>query len=70
MEDNVEIEATSEDSIKGHFSTVTTFSKYLAILLFIALPFIGGWIGWKEGKEREEGGQQHSVPKVLLTYYG
>lgn len=25
---------------------VTTVSKYLALLLFIALPFLGGWVGY------------------------
>lgn len=28
---------------------VTPFSKYLALILFIALPFMGGWIGFEYG---------------------
>lgn len=27
-------------------NTVTPFSKYLAMTLFVALPFLGGWIGY------------------------
>lgn len=46
MEDSTEIETTSEHLVKDKFVTVTTFSKYLAMLLFITLPFIGGWIGY------------------------
>ncbi len=29
------------------WNTVTPFSKYLAMALFVALPFLGGWIGYK-----------------------
>lgn len=31
---------------KGILTTVTPFSKYLSLILFICLPFIGGWIGY------------------------
>ncbi len=34
-----------EISLKEQFTTVTTLSKYLALALFIALPFIGFWLG-------------------------
>ena len=30
---------------KKHFYTVTPLSKYLAMALFIALPFLGFWVG-------------------------
>ncbi len=30
----------------------TRFSKYLALILFIALPFIGGWVGYLNGPEK------------------
>jgi len=32
--------------------TVTPFSKYLALVLFIILPFIGGWIGYNYSPEK------------------
>lgn len=31
---------------KDRFTKVTTFSKYLALVLFVALPFVGGLIGY------------------------
>ena len=33
-------------------STVTPISKYLAVALFIVLPFIGGWIGYMYAPEK------------------
>lgn len=32
-------------SIKKQFTTVTTLSKILALALFVALPFIGFYVG-------------------------
>lgn len=37
----------TEISIKKHFFTVTPFSKYLAMALFVILPFVGFWMGFK-----------------------
>lgn len=37
---------STKTSMKEQFTTVTPVSKYLAILLFIALPFVGFWIGF------------------------
>ena len=37
------------DSLKK----VTPLSKYLAMILFIAMPFIGGWIGYRYAPEKE-----------------
>ncbi len=31
---------------------VTLFSKYLAMTLFIVLPFIGGWVGYTSAPEK------------------
>jgi len=42
-------EVASEDkkpTASENLHTVTPVSKYLAMLLFILLPFIGGWIGY------------------------
>jgi len=51
-ENNFISEETSESPLKTQFTTVTTLSKYLALLLFIALPFIGGWVGYKYSPEK------------------
>lgn len=34
------------------FNEVTPLSKYLAMALFVILPFIGGWIGYKYAPEK------------------
>lgn len=34
----------------GRAQEVTTFSKYLALILFIVMPFVGGYIGYVYGK--------------------
>lgn len=33
---------------------VTTVSKYFALLIFIAAPFFGGYVGYQIGHERNE----------------
>lgn len=48
------MEMKSENShknynIKNSFNKVTFLSKYLAITLFVVLPFVGGWIGYQYG---------------------
>jgi len=37
---------------KSIVNTVTPLSKYLAMVLFIVLPFIGGWIGYQYAPEK------------------
>lgn len=37
---------TQEVSTISQLHKVTSLSKYLAMFLFIVLPFIGGWIGY------------------------
>lgn len=34
------------NALKSRLTTVTPLSKYLAMTLFILLPFLGGWIGY------------------------
>ena len=39
----------------GHFDSlkkVTPLSKYLAMILFIIMPFLGGWIGYRYAPEK------------------
>lgn len=40
------------DTLSKHFTTVTPFSKYFAFLLFVTLPFIGGYLGYKFSPEK------------------
>ena len=39
---------------KEQFTTVTPFSKYLALILFIVVPFCGFWLGVEYGKKNSE----------------
>jgi len=43
-EENLNTEVEQEN--KNNFNRVTPLSKYLALALFIILPFLGGWIGY------------------------
>ena len=44
-----------EEQTLGKFENlhrVTPLSKYLAMSLFVALPFLGGWIGYTYAPEK------------------
>lgn len=41
-----------EDVSESSFNKVTPLSKYLAMILFIALPFIGGWVGYNYAPDK------------------
>jgi hypothetical protein len=41
-----QINTTQETEIKSSLHTVTPLSKYLALTLFVLMPFVGGWIGY------------------------
>jgi len=43
---------TTQVENKSKLHIVTPFSKYLAMALFIAMPFIGGWLGYKFAPEK------------------
>lgn len=50
MENNI---PTPEPKVvKSHLHSVTPLSKYLAMALFIFLPFVGGWIGYMYSPEK------------------
>jgi len=49
-EENVNVEMEHKD--KSCLNKVTPLSKYLALTLFIALPFVGGWIGYNYAPEK------------------
>jgi hypothetical protein len=51
----MEPENNNQPITEDHKSTlckVTPLSKYLAMVLFIALPFMGGWIGYRYAPEK------------------
>lgn len=48
---------------KGRLHQVTPVSKYLAMVLFIMLPFIGGWIGYELAS-----GEVVEVERVVNTF--
>jgi hypothetical protein len=46
----------ANDEQQEHFASlrkVTPLSKYLALVLFVALPFVGGWLGYQLASDRE-----------------
>jgi hypothetical protein len=51
IENELESPLAGKDK-KNSLSQVTPLSKYLAMLLFIALPFIGGWVGYTYAPEK------------------
>ncbi len=50
-EENINLE-TAEPEQGNQSNRVTTLSKYLAMTLFILMPFIGGWIGYVYAPEK------------------
>lgn len=64
MIEKMEPEQYNEQEVKADrfasLKTVTPLSKYLAMVLFILLPFVGGWIGYQFAPEKivevEKGG--------------
>jgi hypothetical protein len=46
----VEQQKSEAGDWKHHFTTVTLLSKTLAMLLFIALPFVGFWLGYTQSR--------------------
>lgn len=47
-----EHEVESMEQKPGVLNSVTPLSKYLAMILFITMPFLGGWIGYKYSPEK------------------
>lgn len=52
MEPETNNEVSQEDEALNSFNTVTPLSKYLAIVLFVILPFVGGWVGYQYAPEK------------------
>jgi hypothetical protein len=47
--EEAQVEVEQEESV---LNKITPFSKYLAMILFIAMPFVGGWIGYNYAPEK------------------
>lgn len=56
-------ESTPRD-VKHHFTTVTPLSKFLAMVLFIAMPFAGFGLGLKYGMEMKTESLQGVVERT------
>jgi hypothetical protein len=65
---------TVETTASNTWNQVTPLSRYLAIALFIAMPFIGGWIGYTYAPEKVveieivndvENGELSTKPRVI-----
>lgn len=52
MENEAQGEKIEQVESKSVLHSVTPLSKYLALALFIILPFIGGWIGYRYAPEK------------------
>lgn len=64
MENNTDEIVISQSTLH----TITPLSKYLAMTLFVALPFFGGWIGYTYAPEKiVEIEKVVEVEKVLIT---
>jgi hypothetical protein len=52
------------------WTTVTPLSKFIALILFIAMPFIGFWLGYQKGIESESYRHQAVVaPSKIETLH-
>ena len=50
LEQNEQVVA--EETKPSPLHTATPLSKYLAMVLFVAMPFIGGWVGYTYAPEK------------------
>lgn len=52
VETQVSIENSQQQSSFNQLTKITPLSKYLALLLFISLPFIGAYVGYQSAPEK------------------
>lgn len=69
-----QVNTLEETQKKSTWTSVTPFSKYLALALFVTLPFVGFWLGYKyapekvvevEGVVERESELENSAEKVI-----
>ena len=49
---DMEPQINDQQSVIAPLKKVTSLSKYLAMALFVILPFVGGWIGYRYAPEK------------------
>lgn len=64
MEEEQNISETLQKQKTNFFTEVTPLSKFLAMALFIALPFVGFWFGYKYAPEKVV-----EVEKIVLKEF-
>jgi hypothetical protein len=66
----MEVDMVKINEEKSSIFCVTPFSKYLAMILFILMPFIGGWVGYTYAPEKiievEKVVVVHDVQKIAV----
>lgn len=51
---------------KSIWNTVTPLSKYLAMVLFIVMPFVGGWIGYHYAPEKIVEVEREVIKEIVV----
>lgn len=64
---NQDVEQTNQVMQKSKLHQVTPLSKYLAMALFITLPFVGGWVGYQYAPEKVVEVEREVVKEITIT---
>jgi hypothetical protein len=64
---NLQSEEKISPSKYNYLNTVTKTSKYLAVILFITLPFIGGYIGYSLNDQVATDSNTAISPEIVPT---
>jgi len=60
-------ENTNDTSLVAPLQKVTTVSKYLSLVLFVSLPFVGGYIGYQLAQSDIQADRMHEAYQIVLT---
>lgn len=58
--------SVDEKNSSSNLHTVTPLSKYLALVLFVVLPFVGGWVGYQIASENNIDASQHAPEHTVM----
>jgi hypothetical protein len=64
------VDVSPGGNIKEQFTTVTPFSKYLAMVLFVTLPIVGIFVGIKVGKDLGTTPNEKGFAEKVLDEFG
>ena len=67
MENETQGEELAQAESKSLLHSVTPLSKYLAMALFIVMPFIGGWVGYTYAPEKVVEVERVVVKEVVVV---